>query len=194
MGITIRKSKLLQLGRFYNQKPGISTSHWWLQLSIWVLIISQHDQYVDCAVLVARSPPALRFAIWWLFVESQSNTSELRMKSALFHHHSPSIGRIANPNAGGKQAAKTEQSTYWPSHDTIRTHILNWSHSYRNCIVGTATRFEPAQRLMVRCPVQVTHPPRQSSLCSLAVPNLGQGLSSCSNPDWSRVTRNRCKY
>jgi len=40
-----------------------------LQLSIWVLIISQHDQYIDCAVVVALSPSAFKFAIRLIFVE-----------------------------------------------------------------------------------------------------------------------------
>jgi hypothetical protein len=34
-----------------------------LQLSISVLMLSWHDLYVDCAMLAAYSPPALKFAI-----------------------------------------------------------------------------------------------------------------------------------
>jgi hypothetical protein len=41
----------------------------WLQLSIWVLIVQWHEQYVDCAELWALSPPAFRFVIWLIFVE-----------------------------------------------------------------------------------------------------------------------------
>ena len=43
-----------------------------------------------------------------------------------------------------------------------------------------------------RGPVRVTTPPRQSWSGSLAVPNPDRGLGSSSNPDRSRVTRNRC--
>jgi hypothetical protein len=35
----------------------------WLELSIWIVIVSQHGQYADCAVLSPLSPPAVRFAI-----------------------------------------------------------------------------------------------------------------------------------
>jgi len=40
-----------------------------LQLSFWALIVSRHDQYVDCAVLVALSPHTFRIAIRPIFVE-----------------------------------------------------------------------------------------------------------------------------
>jgi len=43
MGPTTRKPGMLQLGRFYHQKPGISTSQLWHKLSIWVLIVLWHD-------------------------------------------------------------------------------------------------------------------------------------------------------
>jgi hypothetical protein len=39
-----------------------------LQLSSWGLIVLWHVQYVDCAVLGARSLLAFRFAIWLIFV------------------------------------------------------------------------------------------------------------------------------
>jgi len=38
----------------------------------------------------------------------------------------------------------------------IRTHILNWSQSCRNRIVGTAVRFQPGQIPTVLCPGWVT--------------------------------------
>jgi len=43
--------------------------HFWLQLSIWVLMVSWHDVYVDCAALAALSPTASKFAIWQIFGE-----------------------------------------------------------------------------------------------------------------------------
>ena len=42
------------------------------------------------------------------------------------------------------------------------------------------------------CPVRVTNPPRQSGSGCLAVPDPDRGLRFGSNPDRSRVTRNRC--
>jgi len=56
----------------------------WLQLNIWVLIVSWHDQYVDCAVLPPLSPPAVRFAIGPIFVESLWKKVIFRPKSAGF--------------------------------------------------------------------------------------------------------------
>ena len=81
---TPRKSGPLQFGRFFHQKPGIRTSQLWLQLSIWVLIILWGDQYIDCAVLQAHSPPAFRYAIRPIFMESRSKTCEFRSEFALF--------------------------------------------------------------------------------------------------------------
>jgi len=49
--------------------PTLRFQHLWLQLSIWVVIVSWHDQYVDCAVLTALSLPAFRSAIGLIFVE-----------------------------------------------------------------------------------------------------------------------------
>jgi len=49
--------------------PFLRFLHHSLQLNIWVLIASWHDQYVDCAVLAALSPPAVRFAIGPILVE-----------------------------------------------------------------------------------------------------------------------------
>jgi len=41
----------------------------WLQLSISVVIVLWHDQYVDCTDLTALLPPACRLAIRPIFVE-----------------------------------------------------------------------------------------------------------------------------
>jgi len=79
-GLTTRKPRRLQLGRFYLQKPGISTSQVWLQLSIWVRIVSWHDQYVNCAFSCALSHPTFRIAIWPILVESQSKPRKFRLK------------------------------------------------------------------------------------------------------------------
>ena len=49
--------------------PNLRFLQLWLQLSMWVLIVLRHDQYVDYAELWALSPPAFRFAIWLIFVE-----------------------------------------------------------------------------------------------------------------------------
>jgi len=62
------------LGRFPHQNPAIGSPDNSLQLSIWDLIIVWHDQYIDCAVLAARSPPAFRFVIRPILVESLSKT------------------------------------------------------------------------------------------------------------------------
>ena len=41
----------------------------WLQLSIWVLIVSWHSQYINCSALAPLSPPASKFANQLIFVE-----------------------------------------------------------------------------------------------------------------------------
>jgi len=84
MVFTTRNPEPLQLGRFYQQKPGIATSQPWLQLSIWVLIVLWHDQYIDCAVLWAVSPPAFRYVIWPTFLESRSKIREFWLYLVLF--------------------------------------------------------------------------------------------------------------
>jgi hypothetical protein len=45
----------------------------WLQLSIWVVIVSQYDIYAKEAVVDALSRPILQFTIQILFVELLRN-------------------------------------------------------------------------------------------------------------------------
>ena len=71
------------LGWFPPQNPAFASPDVSLQLSIWVLIVSWHDVYADCAVSAARAPPAFRFAIRPIFVESLSKTRKFRWKSTL---------------------------------------------------------------------------------------------------------------
>jgi hypothetical protein len=82
-GLTTWKTRPIGNGPVFHQKPSISSSQVWLQLSIWVLIVSWHEQYVDCAVLAGLSPPDVRFAIRLVFVESLSKTRQLRAKYRL---------------------------------------------------------------------------------------------------------------
>ena len=152
------------MGRFCHQKPGISSAQFSLQLSIWVLIVSQHDQYINCPVLAPLSPSAIRFAIGPIIVEALSKPAKFAWKSPSFHSHLMNISPIANLNVGGERGANTAQCTYWSCHDTIRTHILNWSQSCRNRILGTAVRFQPGQIPAVLCPGRVTT--RQDKSCS----------------------------
>ena len=49
--------------------PNIRFLLLWLQLSIWVLIVSWHSQYVNCSALAPLWPPASKFAIRLIFVE-----------------------------------------------------------------------------------------------------------------------------
>jgi len=52
----------------------------WPQLSIWVLIVSWHDQYANRAVLSAHSPPGFRFAIRPILVELLWNNAKYDAK------------------------------------------------------------------------------------------------------------------
>jgi hypothetical protein len=56
----------------------------WLQFRIWVLIVLQHDLYVQCADWCPRSSPILRFAIRSIFIESLRNQAEHHTKIAGF--------------------------------------------------------------------------------------------------------------
>ena len=78
--------KPFEMGWIYQQQPGICSKQFQFQFSIWVLIISQHDQWVDCAVLATLSPPTLRFAIGPIFVESLSKSHEFRFLFGLISH------------------------------------------------------------------------------------------------------------
>jgi hypothetical protein len=49
--------------------PNIRFLPLYLQLGIWVLIISWHSQYVNHSALATISPPAFKFAIRLIFVE-----------------------------------------------------------------------------------------------------------------------------
>jgi len=53
--------------------PNIRFLQLWLQLSIWVLIISCHGQYLNCSSFAARSPPAFKYAIRPILFESLCN-------------------------------------------------------------------------------------------------------------------------
>jgi len=149
------------MGRFYHQTPGHWNWPFWLQLSIWVLIVSQHDQYVDCAVLVALSPPAFRFALWEAFVESRSKTRQSRLQSAII---SQPLNEYQSDRQSESRRWKSDYNCtiYVPCCDTIRTRILNWSQRSRNRMIGTAVPFQPGQIPAILCPVRVTNPPRQS--------------------------------
>ena len=56
----------------------------WLKVSIWVLIVSRHDQYVDCTILEAHSPPAYEFAMRLIFVASLCNHAKFVEKLSGF--------------------------------------------------------------------------------------------------------------
>jgi hypothetical protein len=116
------------MGRFYYQKPGISCSEVWLQLSIWVLIVSQHDQYIDCAVLVTLSPPAFRFAIQQVFGESWSNTHQFHL-----------IPGITSQPLNKYQSDYKFECSRWQSVESWTIYILTMSWYDQN----TNTLLEP---------------------------------------------------
>jgi hypothetical protein len=64
--------------------PNIQFLQQWLQLSIWVLIISWHDRYVNCADLAPLWPPAFKFAIGLIFVEWLWNKGDFWVNFAGF--------------------------------------------------------------------------------------------------------------
>jgi len=54
----------------------------WLQLSIWVVIVSWHSQYVSCSALARLSPPAFKLAIRLILVEWLWNNGWCKAKLA----------------------------------------------------------------------------------------------------------------
>jgi len=83
-GLTTAKPRTLEKGQFYQQIAGICSAQFWLQLSITVLIISSHNQYVDCVVCASLSPPAVKFATVPIFCESILKTHNFRTKHGVF--------------------------------------------------------------------------------------------------------------
>ena len=77
------KTWTIEIGRVLPPQPGISTTPLWIKLSISVVIVLWHDQYIDYAVLRALSPPAFRYAIRLIFAESPSKTPRFRVHIAL---------------------------------------------------------------------------------------------------------------
>jgi len=63
VGLTTWISWTVEMGQFDNYKPDISWSQFRLQLCVWVLIVSWHEQYVYCAVWATLSLAAARMAI-----------------------------------------------------------------------------------------------------------------------------------
>jgi len=162
----------------FHPKPGISTSQLCLQLSIWVLIVSWYDQYMDCAVQTALSPRDLRYVSRPIFIESLSKTRSFRLNVLFFHSHSTNIYRIANRNARDQRAARTAQFTYWSRHDMMRTQILNWNQSCRNRKMEPRSCSNPSPN-PVGTPV-------------FGVTNRTGPSGPVPNPVCSRVTQNRC--
>jgi len=166
------------LQRVFTQNPLLKSQHLLHQLSIWVLIVSQHEQYVDCAVLVAPSPRACRLRSDKYSLSRDWKPANFADIQPVFHSHSTNISRIANLKAGGARVTNAAQFTYWSCHDTIRTQILNWSQSCRNRKMKPRSGSNPSPN-----PVG-TPGPRVTTWTGQSGP--------VPNPDRSRVTRNRC--
>jgi len=69
--VTLTRHRTLSFWWGWN-RTAVPTSRFlqlWVQFSIWVLIELWDDEYADCVVLQALSPPALRFGIQMIFVE-----------------------------------------------------------------------------------------------------------------------------
>jgi len=178
--------------RFYHPKPCIWNWPFWLRLSIWVLIVSQHDQYVDCAVLVALSPPAFRFAIWQVFVESRSKTRRFRLKSPI----------ISQPLNEYQSDRKSESGRWKSEYDcTIYVLIMLWYDQ------NSKTQLEPKEwePYIWNCGPVPTQPNTCSSKSGLGNKptktqrvrfSAGSGTepnrTAGQNPDHWRVTRTRC--
>jgi hypothetical protein len=159
MGLTTQKPRLLQLGRFYDPTPGLSTSHIRLQSSISVLIISWHNQHVNLQFYVLFPPTLTDLRSDQYSLSRDWKPVNFALHLALFHSKSTNVGRIATLKALGETAQKTAQSTCWQCYNTIRTQILNWRQRCKNNIVGTAVWFQHGQKLTFLYPVRVSNLP-----------------------------------
>jgi len=162
----------------FHTQPGISTSQLRLQLSIWVLIVSWCDQYVDCAVEAALSRPDMRYVIRPIYVASLSKTRQFRSKLPFFHRHSTNISQITNRNARGERAVRIAQFTDWSHHDTMRTQKLNWSQS------GKHSNMEPQSGSNLS--------PNPVDTPVFRVKTRTAQSGPVPNPHRCRVTLNRC--
>jgi len=95
-----QKPDLFSLGRFVTRTeqrtvgfwpgwnrtavPNIWLPHVWLQLSVWVLILLWHGQYVNCTVLCGLTPPAFRFVIRPILIALRWNHAKFHPKFAGF--------------------------------------------------------------------------------------------------------------
>ena len=119
-----KTEQLLNRG-FFGRFPIVAHSALWLQLSIWVLIVSQYDIRKLCRFgcsFTSRSPICDPINIGWV-------KAKIVQYWALFHSDSRNINRIAQCWTGGERASKTAQFTHISYCDTIRTQICNWSPS-----------------------------------------------------------------
>jgi len=110
------------MGLFYHQKPNISTQKLWLQLSIWVLIVSWHDQYVDCAVLTAVSPPTFRFLIRPLVLKSLSKTPLISCNRCFYLTATQRIS-VGSQICKREVKERLELQNLCPDHAMIRSEL-----------------------------------------------------------------------
>jgi len=77
--LTIQKTRTIGNGLVLPPKTRHFKSTILAPISNWVLIISWHDQYVDCAVLAPLSHSAVRYPIGPILAKSLSKTGAFRL-------------------------------------------------------------------------------------------------------------------
>jgi len=113
-------------------------SELWLQLSIWVLILSEYDIHVKDAVFHVLSPPVLHFAIKSIFVVL------LRKISNFWHYFTATQRILIRSQSGGldvEEHAKLHVLRIY--HIVIQSELKYWIGakvlSWRNCETGQKT-------------------------------------------------------
>jgi len=138
----------------------------WLQLSIWVLIISWHDQYWDFAFQALLHCPRKALGSAWVSLSGCEIWANTDHNSRDVDGDPVNIRCIPYLSAGGESASKTAQSTYWSFHNTIRTQILNL-----------------CDNLCLQCPGFQVGPGPNSTVWGFDVGKLLDRFGSGSNPN-----------
>jgi len=150
------------------ENPLVKCQHFILQLSIWVLILSQHNVYARYAVWCPLSSPHLRFEIGSIFIKSTWQAGHFGEILPSFHSDSTNINPISNLTIGHELGHPFAQFMYRSCCDMIRIQILNCSQSCWNSKIEPQTGSNPFLNPEGTPALRVTTPTGLSN----PVPNL----------------------
>jgi len=188
MSITLSQNRIAPNPRFFGRFHRFANSKLRLQLSIWVLIVSQYDIYQKDAVLDAPPPPIPQFAIQSLFVES------FRTMHNFWCTFTATQGIVIR-----------SPIREWEVKEHRQLHLLRLYHivirSELNCLFGTkvlsswqwgSALWKTRPRVCGFMSAPGNKPAKTQRVRFLDGSGSEPHLLSGSNPDHWRVTRTRC--